>query len=165
MISHKWIAAVLGLALLGAIAQSGRADDSTTRKKAKVRARFFNPFSIDRSQITVDRFGIIRLTGASRASAISPTGLASAGASPTSTTAKKSADVASSASGAPAVATGTSTSPTTTTTSAASSFAASSATNQPPSDAELTISTAALRPPGSRPDVRSPFRPPARQPF
>jgi hypothetical protein len=156
MIQPKWLMAIaIGTAVLGTVVAdvAHAQEQSTSRKKVKVRTRSFNPFAVSQSQLTVDRFGIVRFADAAKTPPLL--------AAPNSIE-KKSADVATSAGSLVMAATSPVTAAAITSASLASAAVATSTDSVQATDVVLNT---ALRPPGGRPPLRSEFRPLSRAPF
>ena len=126
---------------------------SPRRGTVKAHTRYFNPFEVSRTRVTVDRFGVVHFANGMT---ISPGAAQAAKAAVASTAAVATATALPSAPAALA--------------SSASASAASldPATNfaEAPAQASegLLVPILTARPP-FRPPVRSPFRPPPRPPF
>jgi hypothetical protein len=112
---------------------------STTRGTAKVQIRYFNPFDVGSSRLTMDPFGFFTVQRAS-VSPFSMTGSSAVGSSAAATS---------------------NTSSDSSTAAAPTGLATSAEVLDPGAQ---TIAVGAARPP-FRPPVRSPFRPPPRPPF
>ena len=115
---------------------------STTRGTVKVQIRYFNPFDVGSSHLTMDPFGFFTLQRAS----VSPFSMTDSSATSSALTSNAATSKTTSDSS-------TAITPT--------SLATSSEVLDPSSQ---TIAVGAARPP-FRPPVRSPFRPPPRPPF
>lgn len=160
------VAIAVATALFAAIVEvsyAQEAQSTTTRKKTKARPRYFNPFALDASRLSVDRFGRVRLatpaatTNPFAASSFAqPSAPARVSAAPTTSIANlaiaslPSTSVAASLASASTVAVTTASLPET-------AFSPTTAPGE-------VFSVAPPRPPGGRPP-RSPFRPEPRPPF
>lgn len=167
MSTHRWFAILaVWLVLTGvySVAAEAQPQPASTRGSVKARPRFFNPFDVSRSRLTMNPFGFFSVTDP----ADFPFAIQSASPSaPNAVTRFQATIVApvqavSSAPGAAAPSSASGVRETGALQPLSASIVSADATAS--EDESMAGGGSAVRPP-YRPPVRSPFRPPPRPPF